>query len=62
MRKHYRLFWAVLALFMMTAFLSGKKPLENTETLWEAVTGSDEASVKALLIQRADLNSKTQAD
>ena len=34
--------------------------LKNTEALWEAVERSDEASVKALLKQGANPNSKTQ--
>ena len=44
---------------MMTAWMSGQ-PLENTEALLEAVEHSNEASIKALLSQGADPNSKTQ--
>ena len=59
MRSNYRLFCAALVLFMMTACMSGQQ-LKNTKALWEAVERSDEASVKALLNQGADFNSKTQ--
>ena len=65
MHNNYRLFWVALALFIITAFVPAQKSLgnlENTTSLWEAVDRSDEASVKALLSQRADPNSKTQAD
>ena len=60
MRNNYRLFWAVLALSIITALVLAQKPLENTKALWEAVERSDEASVKALLNQEADFNSKIQ--
>ena len=59
MHSNYRLFCAALVLFMMTACMSGQQ-LKNTKALWEAVERSDEASVKALLNQGADFNSKTQ--
>ena len=59
MLSNYRLFCAALVLFMMTACMSGQQ-LKNTKALWEAVERSDEASVKALLNQGADFNSKTQ--
>ena len=59
MRNNYRLFWAVLALSIITALVPAQKSLENTEALWEAVKRSDEANVKTLLSQGADLNSKT---
>ena len=42
---------------MMTPWMSGQG-LENTEALCKAVERSQEASVKALLSQRADPNSK----
>ena len=57
MRSNYRSFWAIIALIMMTAWMSGQ-PLENTKALLEAVERSDEASIKALLSQGADPNSK----
>ena len=59
MLSNYRLFCAALVLFMMTACMSGQQ-LKNTKALWEAVERSDEASVKALLNQGADFNSKIQ--
>ena len=62
MRNNYRLFWAVLALSIITALVLAQKPLENTEALLEAVKRSDEANVKTLLSQGADPNSKTQTD
>ena len=61
MRNNYRSFWAILALLMITAWMSGQS-LENTEALLEAVERSDEANVKTLLSQGADPNSKTQTD
>ena len=61
MRNNYRSFWTILALLMITAWMSGQ-PLENTEALWEAVKRSDEANVKTLLSQGADPNSNTQTD
>ena len=60
MHNNYRFFWAALALIMMTAWMAGQR-LENTKALLEAVKRSDEASVKALLSQRADPNSKALA-
>ena len=62
MRNNYRLFWAVLALSIITALVLAQKPLENTEALLEAVKRSDEANVKTLLSHGADPNSKTQTD
>ena len=59
MRNNYRSLWALLALFIITACMPGQR-LKNTEALLEAVERSDEASVKALLNQGADFNSKTQ--
>ena len=59
MRSNYRLFCAALVLFMITAWMSGQQ-LKNTKALWRAVERSDEASVKALLNQGADFNSKIQ--
>ena len=61
MRSNYRLFYAALVLFMMTACMSGQQ-LKNTKALWEAVERSNEANVKTLLSQGADPNSKTQTD
>ena len=61
MRNNYRSLWAVLALFIITTFVTAQKSVEDTEALWEAVERSDEASVKALLSQRADPNSKALA-
>ena len=60
MRNNHRSFWALLALFIRTACMSGQQ-LKNTKARWEAVERSDEASVKALLSQRADSNSKALA-
>ena len=39
---------------IFTAFVPAQKPLENTDALWEA------ASIKALLKQGVDPNSKAQ--
>ena len=60
MHNTYRSFWAVLTFFMMTAWMSGQR-LENTQALLEVVKRIDEASVKALLNQGVDPNSKALA-
>ena len=59
MRNNYRALGAALVLAMITA-LTPEQGLKNTEELWEAVKRSDAASVKALLNQEVDPNSKTQ--
>ena len=51
MHNNYRSSWAVLVLFIITAFVPAQKALRNTDARWEAVERSDEAGVKALLSQ-----------
>ena len=61
MHNNDRSSWAILALFITTALVPAQKALGNTEALWKAVTRGDEASVKALLNQGADPNSKVES-